>query len=205
MANLSSEAALITGGTRGMGAGHARRLSADGANIVIADILDDEGQKLAAELGDRALFTHLDVTSEDSWNEAVESARSKFGPVTSLVNNASVELAAPLHEVTSEQFDWIIGVNLKGCFLGIKAVIPDMIAAKTGSIVKYRICRRADRLREFLRLLLDESRHQRPDHDRSNRLRQVRRTRQRHPPGCRPDADTARGDGVERRRCKNNQ
>lgn len=102
MANLSSEAALITGGARGMGAGHARRLSADGANIVIADILDDEGQKLAAELGDRALFTHLDVTSEDSWNEAVESSRSKFGPVTSLVNNASVELAAPLHEVTSE-------------------------------------------------------------------------------------------------------
>lgn len=135
MSNLEGKTIIITGGARGMGEVHARTFVNDGARVVIGDILEDEGNALASELGDQALFARLDVSSEESWSNALDAAHLQFGAVSCLLNNAGVELAAPLHEVTSEQFDWVIGVNLKGVFLGIKAVIPDMIAARSGSIV----------------------------------------------------------------------
>ncbi|NHP17224.1 glucose 1-dehydrogenase [Rhodococcus sp. IC4_135] len=135
MPNLDSKIVLVTGGARGMGACHARNFVDAGARVVIADVLDDEGRSTASELGENALFVHLDVSSEQSWTDAIEAARSHFGSVTSLVNNAGIELAAPLHETPVEQWDKVIDVNLKGVFLGIKAVIPDMLSAKSGSIV----------------------------------------------------------------------
>ena len=90
MARLDGKVAIITGGARGMGAEDARRLVAEGAKVVIGDLLDVEGAAAAAELGDAAIFVHLDVTSEESWAAAVEAAHAAFGPVTVLVNNAGV-------------------------------------------------------------------------------------------------------------------
>lgn len=135
MSNLDGKIVMVTGGARGMGASHVRAFRKDGARVVIADILDDEGKSVASELGDNALFVHLDVTSEQSWTDAVETVRTHFGPVTSLVNNAGVEFAAPLHETPVEQWDKVIDVNLTGVFLGIKAVAPGMLEARSGAIV----------------------------------------------------------------------
>ncbi|MFJ6263261.1 SDR family NAD(P)-dependent oxidoreductase [Rhodococcus erythropolis] len=135
MSNLDGKIVIVTGGARGMGASHVRKFANDGARVVIADVLDDEGHSVASELGDTAIFVHLDVTSEQSWTDAVETARTHFGPVTSLVNNAGIEFAAPLHETPVEQWNKVIDVNLKGVFLGIKAVAPDMLGARSGAIV----------------------------------------------------------------------
>lgn len=135
MADVNGKVVIVTGGARGMGAAHVRKLLADGARVVIADVLEDDGRALASELGGDALFIRLDVTSEQSWTSAIENVHAAFGPVTSLVNNAGVEFAAPLHEVSVEQFDRVVGVNLKGAFLGIKAVAPDMLGARSGAIV----------------------------------------------------------------------
>jgi len=135
MANLDGKVVIVTGGARGMGAAHVQKLVNDGARVVIADVLDEEGHAVASELGDNARFIHLDVSSEQSWTEAVGKVHADFGPVTSLVNNAGVEFAAPLHETSVDQFDRVVGVNLKGVFLGIKAVAPDMLDARSGAIV----------------------------------------------------------------------
>lgn len=136
MSNLTDKVVIVTGGARGMGAGHVRKLVEDGAKVVIADILEDEGKSLAAELGDNASFKHLDVTSEESWQAIVEHTQETFGTVTSLVNNAGIEQAGmPLHKLTTDDFDRIIKVNFKGVFLGMKAVLPAMISAGSGSIV----------------------------------------------------------------------
>jgi 3alpha(or 20beta)-hydroxysteroid dehydrogenase len=135
VANLHGKVVIVTGGARGMGAEHARKLVDDGARVVIADVLAEEGHALASELGDNTRFVRLDVASEQSWTDAIEKVHADFGPVTSLVNNAGVEFAAPLHETSVEQFDRVIGVNLKGVFLGIKAVAPDMLDARSGAIV----------------------------------------------------------------------
>jgi 3alpha(or 20beta)-hydroxysteroid dehydrogenase len=132
---LDGEVALVSGGARGMGETHARALIAEGARVVIADILDEPGRALAAELGSNALFVHLDVTDEQSWMGAVAAAEQAFGPVTILVNNAGIANGAPLEQFSMDMWNTIIGVNLTGVFLGIKAVVPGMKTAKHGSII----------------------------------------------------------------------
>ena len=106
--------------------------------MVIADILEDEGQATEssiAEAGGRALFVNLDVTSEDSWNNAVRSAVSSFGKLDILVNNAGVSHRAGVEETTSEAWDNVMDVNVKGVFLGTKSAIPEMRKAGGGSII----------------------------------------------------------------------
>jgi 3alpha(or 20beta)-hydroxysteroid dehydrogenase len=132
---LDGEIALVSGGARGMGAAHSRALAAEGAKVVIADILDAEGDALAAELGDAAVFVHLDVTDEASWAAAIEAAESAFGPVSVLVNNAGIANGAPLEQFTLEMWNAIIAVNQTGVFLGIRSVTPGMKALKRGSII----------------------------------------------------------------------
>jgi len=132
---LDGEVALVSGGARGMGETHVRALLAEGAKVVIADILDEPGQKLADELGSNALFVHLDVTQEQSWADAIAAIDTGFGPVSILVNNAGIANGAPLEQFTTDMWNAIIGVNLTGVFLGIKAVTPGMKALKHGSIV----------------------------------------------------------------------
>ncbi len=132
---LDGKVALISGAARGMGASHARYFVAEGAQVVLGDVLDEPGGKLAAELGDAALFTHLDVTDEASWHAAVALAQERFGRLDVLVNNAGILRFAPLEQTELEEFETVVRVNQTGTFLGMKSAIPALRAAGGGSIV----------------------------------------------------------------------
>jgi 3alpha(or 20beta)-hydroxysteroid dehydrogenase len=135
MSMLDGKVAIITGAARGTGEETARKFVAEGARVVLADVLDDLGEAVAASLGDAAVYTHLDVTAEEDWSAAVKCAGDAFGSVTVLVNNAGVLVIRPIDETTVEDFERLVSVNLLGTFLGIKAVIEPMTAAGGGSIV----------------------------------------------------------------------
>ena len=125
---------LISGGARGMGASHARGFSAEGANVAIADVLDDAGRALADELGKTALYVHLDVTSLDDWTKGVAAAEEAFGPLAVLVNNAGVGSGGQLVDIDLAEWRRVLSVNLDGCFLGIKAAVPSMRRGGGGAI-----------------------------------------------------------------------
>lgn len=135
MGMLEGKVAIVTGGARGMGEGEVRRLVTEGAKVVIADVLDAEGEALAAELGDAAVFVHLDVTDAGSWAAAIEATHEAFGPVDVLVNNAGILAQAPVDQIPEAEIRRIYDVNLVGPFLGIQAVVPDMRARGGGSII----------------------------------------------------------------------
>ena len=135
MGRVDNKVALITGGARGMGAADARMLVKEGAKVVIGDILDDEGQVLADELGDAARYIHLDVSSADDWTAAVEIALSSFGKLNVLVNNAGIVQVGPLKTLDVARWQKVLDVNLTGPMLGTKAVIGPMIEAGGGSII----------------------------------------------------------------------
>ncbi|WP_447925345.1 glucose 1-dehydrogenase [Georgenia muralis] len=135
MGRFEGKVALVSGGARGMGESHVRGLAAEGARVVIGDVLDHEGEALAAELGDSAVFVHLDVTDPESWSAALARAEGAFGPVTVLVNNAGIVAFGAVDAISVEDFDKTIAVNLRGVFLGIHAVAPGMKAAGGGTIV----------------------------------------------------------------------
>src|SRR5258708_19501127 len=96
MKRFDNRTVIVTGGARGMDASHARGFAAEGANVVIADVLEQEGRALADELGDHAIFSRLDVTSEADWSATVAAAESAFGPVSVLVNNAGIVRFPPI-------------------------------------------------------------------------------------------------------------
>ncbi|WP_216893944.1 glucose 1-dehydrogenase [Nocardia alni] len=135
MGRVDGKVALISGGSRGMGAAHAELLVAEGAKVVIGDILDDQGKALAASLGDAARYVHLDVTDPEQWESAVAEATSSFGKLNVLVNNAGIVNGGPLQKFDIDKWRQIIDVNLTGTFLGMRAVIDSMIAAGGGSII----------------------------------------------------------------------
>lgn len=136
MGRFDHRTVLVTGGTGGQGASHIRAFHAEGANVVIADITQDRGRELAAELGDRALYVRLDVTDEDSWNAAVQTTEDHFGPLSVLVNNAGVQNpAAPIETTDRRVWDRIIGINLTGTFLGIKTAAPSLRRRGGGVII----------------------------------------------------------------------
>lgn len=135
MGRLEGKVAIITGGARGMGAATSRLFAAEGAKVAIADMLDEAGAALAAELGDAARFYHLDVTDQDQWVATVAAVEADLGPVDILVNNAGILLFRTLLDTTLEEYRKVLDVNLVGEFLGIKAVAPGMVARGKGSIV----------------------------------------------------------------------
>lgn len=118
-----------------MGAAHARMLVAEGAKVVIGDILDEEGKALADELGGAARYVHLDVTDYDQWEAAVSAATNNFGTLNVLVNNAGIVALGPLKSLDVGKWQNVLDVNLTGTMLGIKAVIEPMTAAGGGSII----------------------------------------------------------------------
>ncbi|MCH8297240.1 MAG: SDR family oxidoreductase, partial [Chloroflexi bacterium] len=123
---------------RGQGAAEARLFAQEGAKVVLADVSDQEGSVVAAEIaeaGGDALYVHLDVTNEDDWDRAIQSAVSTFGKIDILVNNAGIWRRGHVLETSSEQWDLVLGVNAKGVFLGTKAAIPEMRKAGGGSII----------------------------------------------------------------------
>ena len=135
MGRLDGKVALITGGARGMGKSHARHFAAEGARVVIGDVLDDRGSAVADGPGRRCRYVHHDVTSEDDWAAAVATAVNAFGRLDVLVNNAGILRHAPIAEMAPDEFRRVLDVNLVGCWLGINHVIAPMTAAGGGSIV----------------------------------------------------------------------
>ena len=132
---LAGKVVIITGGARGLGASAARLVVARGGKVVIADLLEDDGTKLAAELGEGARFAPLNVTDAAGWQRVVEFTASEFGSVTGLVNNAGVSTGQFIEHEPVDHFRSVLEINLVGVFLGMQAVIAPMRAAGGGSIV----------------------------------------------------------------------
>jgi 3alpha(or 20beta)-hydroxysteroid dehydrogenase len=129
MGRLSGKVAIVTGGARGLGGGAADALCAEGAAVLIADVLDDAGEARVAALdeqGHKAAYHHLDVRDAAQWAQVVEAALARWGRIDCLVNNAGINIPTDIEAATLEQFQAVLDVNLLGAFLGIKAVLPAM-------------------------------------------------------------------------------
>ena len=138
MGRLDGKVALISGGARGQGAEEARLMAREGAKVVFGDILDDQGKQVEAEITEAGLdgtYVHLDVTRESEWESAVDTAVSKYGGLHILVNNAGILIRKSIEETTDEGWDRIMGISVKGVFLGTKHAIPAMRSSGGGSIV----------------------------------------------------------------------
>jgi len=135
MKRFDNRTAIVTGGARGLGASFARGFVAEGANVVIADVLEQEGRKLSDELGDQAVFSRLDVTSDRDWAATLAAAEDAFGPVSVLVNNAGIVRFGPIAETEPAVWRQVIDINLTGTYLGIRAVVSSMRKAGGGAIV----------------------------------------------------------------------
>jgi NAD(P)-dependent dehydrogenase (short-subunit alcohol dehydrogenase family) len=132
---LGGKVALITGGASGMGQSEAVIFAREGAKVVVADVLEAEGQKVADGLGGAGRFVRLDVTSEAGWQQAVATAVSTFGKLDVLVNNAGISGTFDPDTMSTSAWDRLMDVNAKGTFLGMKHAIPEMEKAGGGAIV----------------------------------------------------------------------
>ena len=135
---LENKVALISGGARGMGAVEAKMFAAEGAKVVIGDMLGDEGRQVEAEInesGGECVFVQLDVTDENAWQDAVATTVARFGKLDILINNAGIARINSVEDTTSEEWDLVMDINAKGVFLGTKAAIPEIRKAGGGSIV----------------------------------------------------------------------
>lgn len=135
---LVGKVAMVTGGAQGLGESIARRFVAEGAAVLVTDIRDDAGEAVAAQLqgsGGTAAYHHLDVRSEAEWTRAVQRCTDQLGRVDVLVNNAFVRASARLMDESVQHWHDTLEVNLTGAFLGMRAVLPGMIAAHEGAIV----------------------------------------------------------------------
>ena len=135
---LEGKVALITGGARGMGAVEAKMFAQEGAKVAIADVKEEEGRKVEAEIteaGGEAMFVRLDVTQEDDWREAIDRVVARFGKLNVLVNNAGLSGRSYPDISSVDGWDRIMEVNAKGVFLGTKYAVPKLQEAGGGSIV----------------------------------------------------------------------
>ncbi|ATZ25163.1 3-alpha-(or 20-beta)-hydroxysteroid dehydrogenase [Streptomyces lavendulae subsp. lavendulae] len=136
MGKLDGRVVLITGAARGQGEQEARLFAAEGARVVLGDVLDEQGAAVAEDIGgDRARYVRLDVSREEDWAAAVAVAKEAFGPVSGLVNNAGILRFNELTATPLEEFRQVIEVNQVGAFLGIKTLAPEIGAAGGGTIV----------------------------------------------------------------------
>ncbi|MGW7366595.1 glucose 1-dehydrogenase [Streptomyces sp. NPDC054841] len=135
MTDLGGKTIVITGGARGLGAEAARHAVAAGASVVLTDVLDDEGEDVAAELGGHARFLRHDVTSQEDWQRVAQYAVAEFGGIDGLVNNAGIAAGQFIEAESVEHFRRVLDINLTGVFIGMKTVIPAMKERGAGSIV----------------------------------------------------------------------
>jgi len=134
MGRLSGKVAIVTGGARGLGEATVRLFVEQGARVVFGDVLVDEGETLAQELGDAAQFLRMDVSQEADWDRAIAAA-GEIGSLNVLVNNAAIVHMASITGTTNEDYMRVFQVNQFGTFLGIRSVIEPMKAAGSGSII----------------------------------------------------------------------
>jgi 3alpha(or 20beta)-hydroxysteroid dehydrogenase len=135
---LAGKVALVSGAARGQGASHARLLAANGAAVVLGDLLDDLGLAVAEEIrsqGCEAVYTHLDVRSNEDWDAAVALAEERYGRLNILANNAGKVAHTGVEDCTDEEWDEIIAINQGGVFRGTRAAIPAMRRTGYGSII----------------------------------------------------------------------
>ncbi len=139
MDRLKAKVALISGGARGQGAAEAKLFAAEGAKVVVGDVLDSESRAVAAQINRErsktALAVHLDVTRAADWRAAVEAAEREFGGLDILVNNAGILSFNPIEDTTEEEWDSVVAVNQKGVWLGMKTAVPAMRKRGGGAIV----------------------------------------------------------------------
>lgn len=138
MDRMNGKVAIVTGGARGLGGAAASALAAEGASVVVADVLDDAGRAKIEEItanGGTARFAHLDVRDEDEWKRMVDDTVKAYGGIDTLVNNAGITLPRTIEDATLEEFKHVMDINLYGAFAGIQAVLPALIARGSGSIV----------------------------------------------------------------------
>ena len=134
MGELDGKVALVTGGARGQGAAEARFFAREGATVVIADVLDEQGEQTAGELG--CEYLHLDVTSEENWESVVDDIMNRHGRLDILMNNAGIFKPAQLLNTSTEMWNQTVAINQTGVFLGMRTAVKAMIkAGKGGSII----------------------------------------------------------------------
>jgi NAD(P)-dependent dehydrogenase (short-subunit alcohol dehydrogenase family) len=138
---LVGKVAIISGAASGMGAATARRFGREGAKVVVADLLEDEGRKVAADIngantpGGEALFLRLDVANEEHWKNVVDATVQRFGKLDILVNNAGISGSAVSDMLDTDAWDNLMKVNARGVFLGTKYAVLAMKQSGGGSIV----------------------------------------------------------------------
>lgn len=132
---LKGKVAIVTGGASGMGRSEATIFAREGARVLVADLLEKEGQEVAKSIGDAARFMKLDVTSEPDWQALVATAEREFGKLDILVNNAGISGTYTSDLVSTEAWDRVMDINAKGTFLGMKHAVPAMKRAGGGAIV----------------------------------------------------------------------
>jgi len=132
---LDGKVALITGGARGQGAAEAELFIAAGAQVVITDILDAEGEATAARLGDACTYMHHDVSSEEEWTAVVDAVMAQHGHIEVLVNNAGIFITANMADTSMELWNQMLAINQTGVFLGMRTVAPVMKENGMGSII----------------------------------------------------------------------
>lgn len=133
---LADKVAIVTGAARGTGAAIARRFAAEGARVVLGDILDEPGQAVAAEIGEAATYRHHDVTRSEEWDAVVAHVLDRFGKIDVLVNNAAVLHLGTIENTPESVLRRLLEVNTIGPYLGMRAVIGPMRERGGGSIVQ---------------------------------------------------------------------
>lgn len=134
MKKLDGKVAIITGGAAGMGETHVKLFVKNGAKVIITDIDQVKGEKLAHELGENALFLQHDVTDEEGWKKIVKKAEETFGPINVLVNNAGISSALSLQSSLDDYMN-IVNINQVSIFLSLKYTVPSMQKEDGGSII----------------------------------------------------------------------
>ncbi len=133
MGELDGRVALVTGGARGQGAAEARQFAEAGATVVITDVLDEQGEKTAGEIG--AEYQHLDVTSESEWESVVADTVARHGRLDVLMNNAGIFESAKLVNTATEMWNRMVAINQTGVFLGMRTAATAMIEADNGGSI----------------------------------------------------------------------
>jgi len=135
MGKLDGKVAIISGAARGQGEAEARAFVAEGASVVLGDVLDAEGEAVAASLGAAATYVHLDVTQPADWERAVKTAQSEYGKLDVLVNNAGIQQAQAITDTTLADWERMMAVHLRGAFLTSREAARVMIPRRSGRII----------------------------------------------------------------------